>query len=216
MREGIKGVLSVEGHAVRTARDGEDALAKMSERRPDVVLLDVMMPKMNGFKCCEEIRRRDALVPVIFLTAKDSEADQIRGFGLGADDYISKSAPEAVLLARLERALQRAKSIAGGSAAKDGELRFGKVRVDLCTWSVFDDGREISRLTKTECDLLQFLVAHRGEVFVIDDLITELRGNGFACTDAMLYSHISHLRGKLGSAANCIALVRGRGYGFVE
>ena len=99
LREGLKAMLFGEGHAVRTARDGEDALRKISERAPDLVLLDVMMPKMNGFKTCEEIRKADRAVPVIFLTAKDSEADQVRGLGLGADDYVSKDAGETLLLA---------------------------------------------------------------------------------------------------------------------
>ena len=98
VREGLKRLLESEGFAVRTARDGVDALAKLSDKRPDAVLLDVMMPKLNGFALCTELRKTDALLPVVFLTAKDSEADEIRGMGLGADDYVSKSAGEEVLL----------------------------------------------------------------------------------------------------------------------
>ena len=78
IREGMKALFVGEGFSVRTARDGEDALKKFAESRPDLVLLDVMMPKANGFRACEEIRRRDRLVPIVFLTAKDSEADQVR------------------------------------------------------------------------------------------------------------------------------------------
>ena len=95
LREGLKKALEAEGYAVRTARDGEAAVRKFAERVPDVVILDVMMPRMNGFRACEEIRKTDRRVPVVFLTAKDDEVDQVRALGLGADDYVSKSAPEA-------------------------------------------------------------------------------------------------------------------------
>lgn len=98
IREGLKMTLQGEGYEVRTARDGDEALNKIAERRPDLVLLDVMMPRMNGFRCCEEIRKTDPLLPVIFLTAKDSEADQVRGIGLGGDDYVSKATGDALLL----------------------------------------------------------------------------------------------------------------------
>ena len=128
VREGLKALLVGEGFSVRTARDGADAVAKFSEKRPDAVLLDVMMPKSNGFKACEEMRALDPLVPVVFLTAKDSEADQIRGMGLGADDFISKSAGEEVLLARLRRALARAEAFtAAGREAR--VIRLGRVSV---------------------------------------------------------------------------------------
>ena len=99
-RSGMKALLESEGFAVRTARDGEAAVRKFTERVPDVVILDVMMPRMNGFRACEEIRKTDRRVPVVFLTAKDDEVDQVRALGLGADDYVSKSAPEALLVAR--------------------------------------------------------------------------------------------------------------------
>ena len=213
LREGMKGLLSGEGYAVRTARDGEDALAKIDEKRPDLVLLDVMMPKMNGFRCCEEIRKADALLPVIFLTAKDSEADQVRGIGLGGDDYVSKKTGEALLLACIRRALERAKKM--GECAVVGmesRLRLGKVTVDLKAFSVVDGGKEIARLTKSEADILRILNSQRGEIIVPDDIITELRGNGFACEDSMLYSHIFNLRKKLGAAADMIVNMRGIGY----
>lgn len=219
LREGLKLTLQAEGHSVRTARDGEEALRKIGERRPDVVLLDVMMPKMNGFRCCEEIRRTDELLPVLFLTAKDSEVDQIRGLGLGGDDYISKAASESLLLACIARALARshAHAAANAGAAEDGLcVRLGPVTVNARTFAVTDGDREIARLTRTEMDLLLFLNAHRGEYFVIDDLITELRGNGSMCEDAMLYSHISKLRAKLGRAGSMITLLRGVGYSLVK
>ena len=211
LREAWKAVLLGEGYAVRTAKDGEDALAKIDEKRPDLVLLDVMMPKLNGFRCCEEIRRRDALLPIIFLTAKDSEADQVRGIGLGGDDYVSKEAGEALLLARIERALVRTREI-GQRTAGDSIIRLGRVSVDLRSFSVFENGHEIAQLTKTEADILKLFASRRGEPIVPDDIITELRGNGFACEDAMLYMHISRLRRKLGAASDLIVNKHGVGY----
>ena len=213
LREGMKGLLSGEGYAVRTARDGEDALAKIDEKRPDLVLLDVMMPKMNGFRCCEEIRKADPLLPVVFLTAKDSEADQVRGLGLGGDDYVSKATGDALLLACIRRAIERTEKL--GERAVTGvksKLRLGKVTVDLKSFSVTEGGKEIARLTKTEADIMRVLNSQRGEMIVTDDIITGLRGNGFACEDGMLYSHICNLRKKLGSAADMIVNVRGVGY----
>ena len=213
LRDGIKAVLSGEGFEVRTARDGDEALKKIAEKRPDLVLLDVMMPKMNGFRCCERIRGTDRILPVIFLTAKDAEADQVRGIGLGADDFVSKSASDAVLLARINRALERTSAIGESVRRVSGTtIALGTVSVDLKTFVVAEKGEEIARLTKTEADMLRFLAAHRGELVVADDIITELRGNGFACEDAMLYMHMCNLRKKLGSAGPMIVNKRGVGY----
>lgn len=214
IREGLKNLLTGEGFDVRTARDGDDALKKIAERRPDLVLLDVMMPKANGFCCCEAIRRSDACLPVVFLTAKDADVDMIRGFGLGADDYIQKGTDDAVLLARLTRALERSAQLRNDGVGIP-VIRLGGVTVDQNSLVVREQGREIGWLTRTEGDLLKFFHMHRGEFFVLDDLITELRGNGFACEDAMLYMHISRLRRKLGAASEKLVHRRGVGYGLL-
>ena len=217
LRDGIKAILSGEGHAVRTARDGDEALRKIAEKRPDLVLLDVMMPKMNGFRCCEKIRETDGLLPVVFLTAKDAEADQVRGIGLGADDFVSKSASDTVLLARINRALERAKAFGEAARRASGTMiALGAVSVDLKTLAVMEKGREIARLTRSESDILKILNSQRGALIVPDDIITELRGNGFACEDTMLYMHISNLRKKLGAASGLIVNRRGVGYGLAE
>ena len=217
LRDGIKSVLSSEGFEVRTARDGDEALRKIAEKRPDLVLLDVMMPKMNGFRCCERIRETDRLLPVVFLTAKDAEADQVRGIGLGADDFVSKSASDAVLLARINRALERTNAIGESVRSASGAMiAIGAVRVDMKTFAVTEKGEEIARLTKTEADILKLFDAHRGELVAQDDIITDLRGKGFACEDTMLYMHICNLRKKLGSAGPMIVNKRGVGYGVEE
>ena len=210
LREGLKAMLAGEGHAVRTARDGGDALRKISERAPDLVLLDVMMPRMNGFRTCEEIRKADRTVPVIFLTAKDSETDQVRGIGLGADDYISKDAGEAVLLARITRALARVEAF----DASNSVLSLGKVCVDLDK-QVITEGRRESRMTRSECDLLRFLASAPSRFFTKDEIVVALRGRGFDCEDSLIYSHVYHVRQKLGSAADCLVCDRISGYKLV-
>lgn len=217
LRNGIRSLLSGEGFAVRTARDGDEALKKIAEKRPDLVLLDVMMPKMNGFRCCERIRETDRILPVIFLTAKDAEADQVRGIGFGADDFVSKSASDAVLLARINRALERSSAFGGVSGRVSGAtIALGDVSVDMRSFVVMEKGREISRLTRTEADILKLFDSRRGEPVLSDDIITELRGKGFACEDTMLYMHISNLRKKLGAAADFIVTRHGFGYGLAE
>ena len=215
LRDSLKAVLQGEGYEVRTARDGDEALVKIAEKRPDLVLLDVMMTRMNGYKCCEKIRETDKLLPVIFLTAKDGETDQVRGIGLGADDFVSKDASDAVLLARISRALARSSAIGESVRGASGEtIALGAVSVDLKTFAVTEKGEEIARLTKTEADILKLLDAHRGELVVPDDIITDLRGKGFACEDTMLYVHICNLRRKLGSASSMLVNKRGVGYGL--
>ena len=211
VRDGLKALLSAERYVVRTARDGDEALRKFAERRPDLVLLDVMMPKMNGFAVCEAIRRADRLVPVVFLTAKDAEADQVRGFGLGADDYVSKTAPEALLLARVRRAVERADAMSA-AAGRGSVVRVGLTTVDLMTLDVEVAGRKTAKLTKSEADLLSVLDADRGRHFTTDELISKLRGEGFACEDSMLYVHVSNLRRKLGTDGAHITWARGAGY----
>lgn len=217
LRESLGKVLAGEGHAVRTARDGEEALRLLSEKRPDLVLLDVLMPKLNGFRTCEEIRKTDALLPVIFLTAKDSEADQVRGMGLGADDYVSKDASDAVLLARIGRALERSARI-GATLAEGGAetIRLGAVTVDAKRLVVREADREIARLTPTEAGVLKLLDSARGRPFSTDEIIAALRGEGFACEDALVYMHVSNLRRKLGVAAAMVASARGVGYTLVK
>lgn len=207
LREGLKAMLSGEGFGVRTARDGEEALRKISEGAPDLVLLDVMMPRMNGFKTCEEIRKTKRTLPVVFLTAKDSEVDQVRGLGLGADDYVSKDAGEALLLARINRALARVEAFDASGAV----LRLGKVSLNFDTQVIAEGSREV-RMTRSECDLLRFLASAPGRFFAKDEIIVALRGRGFACEDGMIYTHIYNLRQKLGSAADCLVCDRVSGY----
>ena len=216
IREGLKTLLTGEGYSVRTARDGDAALAAIAERRPDLVLLDIMMPRRNGFKTCEDIRLTDKLLPVVFLTAKDAEADMVRAKELGCEDFVSKSASDTFLLACIRCALARARAFDAGLASQDAALiAFGGVSVHPKTLAVIKDGRQISQLTKTEGDVLKILLAARGTSVTKDELIEALRGYGFACVDTMIYMHVSNLRHKLGPAGTHIITNRNIGYSLV-
>jgi DNA-binding response OmpR family regulator len=211
LRESLRSLFTGEGFKVRLARDGREAVSKFIEKRPDVVLLDVMMPKANGYSALEEIRRRDKLVPVIFLTAKDADIDQLRGMEHGADDYISKSVSDEVLVCRVKRALERYDDMV--SVTSSGRLiAIGPLTVDLTSLSVMNEGSEIAHLTRTECGILDVLHGAKGSVVSQDALIRRLRGVGFACEDGMLYVHISNLRKKLGPAGGMIESVKCEGY----
>ena len=213
VREGLKTLLESEGFSVSTARDGAVALAKFSQKRPDAVLLDVMMPKLNGFAVCEQIRGIDALVPVIFLTAKDSEADQVRGIALGADDFVSKGASEEVLLARLRRALARSAKIAEGRMT-GRTLHLGSVVVDLERRRVVCDGKE-ELLTASEADLIGCLASAPGKPFAADEILSFLRGENYIGDPATVRMHVMNLRRKLGKAGAMIANLPGGGYYLV-
>jgi DNA-binding response OmpR family regulator len=214
IRNGLRDLLCAEGYSVRTARNGEEALAAFRERRPDLVLLDVMMPKRNGFAVCGEIRALDPLTPVVFLTAMDGDSDKVRGFGLGADDFISKTASHAELLARVRRALQR--STAFHSAASEARrLEIAGVVVDFDSLNV-GCGGVAERLTKTEADLLWLVASDRGRLFQYDEIIEVLRANGFTGGESTLYSHASHLKRKLGKAGVLLCNERGVGYRLMK
>lgn len=216
IRDGLKALLAGEGYSVRAVRDGDAALAAIAERRPDLVLLDIMMPRLSGFKTCEAIRRTDKLLPVVFLTAKVAEADMIRAKELGCEDFVSKSASDTFLLTCVRCALTRARAFdAGLSDRESSPIRLGGVSVHPKTLVVTKGDSMISRLTKTEGDILKLLLAARGEPVTKDKLIESLRGQGFACVDTMVYMHVSNLRRKLGPAGAHVVTNRNVGYSLV-
>ena len=212
IREGLKRLLLAEGFSVRTAKNGDEALVAFRDRRPSLVLLDVMMPKRNGFSVCGEIRSIDPFTPIVFLTAKDGEAEQVRGFGLGADDYISKSAGDAELLARVRRAVERVAVYNTKSESSESRRRqIGSAIVDFDTL-VVQNGDETERLTKTEADLLWLLVAERGKSVSCEEIIDVLKAGGFTGDSSSIYVHVSHLKKKLGRSGALLCSERNIGY----
>ena len=210
VRRAFRELFESEGLSVREAKNGEEGLAAFLEERPGLVLLDVMMPKMNGLQACEAIRARDASVPILFLSGVPSETTQLRAYGVGADDYIEKDRNPDLVVAKVRAALRR--NALAVPAPPSVRIRLGATEVDGASLDVSRAGETCGRLTKTEGDILRILASERGRTFSTDDLIARLRGEGFACEDAMLYVHISNLRRKLGPAALLLVSARGIGY----
>ena len=210
-RRGFRALFEGEGYAVRTARDGEEALAKFNERRPDAVLLDVMMPKMNGIAACAEIRKSDPLVPILFFTAMPSDVGAVRALGLGADDYIDKAKSPEELLARVAAVLRRASSARPHADA----LSLGDVTVDFATMTAAGDGIS-EELTKSEALFLRLLASERGRCFSFDEIFAALRGEGYIGDDNAVRCIAKRLKAKLGRAGELIANARGVGYKLVK
>ena len=205
LREGLAALLASEGHLVRTAADGAEALARFREKRPDLVLLDVMMPRRNGWEVCQAIRQMDGNVPILFLTVKDTPEDELRGFGAGADDYIVKTAPEAVKLARVAAALRRTRPL------KTAVFAFGAGQVDAVNGRFAQGGRRIE-LSLREVEILRWFNSHPNETFSRDELLARFWGRDFAGDEQTLSVALHRLRTKLGSSGACIHAVYGKGY----
>src|SRR5579863_5133361 len=184
----MRDFLEAEGFLVRHAASGREMNEQFERGRPDLVLLDVMLPDESGFEICRRVRR-DSAVPVLFLSARDSDADKIRGLGLGGDDYIVKSATPAEVVARVKAVLRRA-SPAGGLQT----IRFGELEVDLAAHEVRCEGRQVE-LTPREFALLRVLVEHPRQVFSRDQLL-ELVWGSFGDRSVVAVT-IARLRQKL-------------------
>jgi DNA-binding response OmpR family regulator len=206
IRDRRRDFLEAEGFRVRHAGSGRETNEQLESGRPDLVLLDVMLPDESGFDICRRVRH-DSNVPVLFLSARDSDADKIRGLGLGGDDYIVKSATPAEVVARVKAVLRRT-SPAGGSK----RLRFGELEVDLGAHEVSCEGRP-TPLTAREFDLLRVLVEHPRQVFSRDQLFELVWGSfGDRSTVAV---YIGRLRQKIEpepATPRYIVTVWGAGY----
>ena len=208
IRASMRAMLESEGFAVRTARSGDEAVRLFSERRPDVVLLDVMMPGKGGVQTCEELRKTDPLAPILFLTAVPSDTTKVRA--AGADDYIEKSCNPDVLLARIRAALRRAEAMSSATAGSS-RVRLGSVVVDMALLRVTDGDRS-EGLTRTEAALFSALNSRRGEYVGNDALFTAIHGEGFLGDPSKIRNHISTLRHKLGRARDMIVNNPNAGY----
>src|SRR5512135_452496 len=186
--------LSEEGFRVVTANGGEEALQKAEEVRPDIVLLDIVMPDLDGIEVMRQLRERRP-VPVILLTAKGSTADKAKGLDLGADDYIAKPFHPDELAARVRAVLRRA----AGAAPGGGIVRIGDVEIDLERRMMTRDG-ELVQLSRTEWLLLQHLAANAGRVVLHSELLTTVWGPEYRDDLQYLRVWISRVRRKLGAA----------------
>lgn len=211
--KGLKMNLELDGYSVLTADDGEKGLAIAWEKDPDLVILDVMLPKMNGFEVCKEIRRRKIDVPVLMLSAKNAEIDRIMGLDLGADDYISKPFSLREVLARVNAFLRRRRATESASATT-----FGDVTVDFATHQATRDGKAVA-LTARELDLVRFFSENEGKVLSREAILDGVWGRSYEGTDRTVDNFINRLREKLErtpDAPRHFLTVRGAGYRFVS
>lgn len=186
-----KDYLVDNGFKVLTSGDGVQALAIARQEKPDLIVLDLMLPGMDGLDVCRTIRR-DSDVPIIMLTARAEEADQLIGLELGADDYITKPFSPRALVARVRALLRRAR----GDLRQEETLRSGSLELDLKRMEVKLSG-EIIRLTRSEYSLLETLVKHEGQPLSREQLLEHLHGVAFGGVDRSVDSHIKNLRKKI-------------------
>ena len=208
---GLKNNLEIEGYEVRVARDGDEALASALQWRPDLLILDLVMPKLDGMRVLRALRERDTQIAVLVLTARGEEADKVRGLKLGADDYVTKPFGLLELLARVESLLRRARTA-------DDLMRFGDIEVDSVARRVRKAGVEVA-LRPKEYDLLLELLRHPGEVRSRLDLMQTVWGYSSAVITRTVDTHMFELRRKLEADAarpRHIMTVRGIGYRLDE
>ncbi len=202
------------GYRVTSVNSGEDALSAARNQPPDVIVLDLMLPGIDGFEVCKILKVDPDLshVPIIMLTAKGEEADQVTGLELGADDYVTKPFSPRVLTARIRTALRR-KSQKPDSTEES--IHIGDIIISPGRHQVAVSDKPID-LTHTEFRLLYFLAKRPGWVFSRDQIIDEVHGSDYAVTDRSVDVLVSGLRKKLGPAGNLIETVRGVGYRLKE
>ena len=202
------------GYAVTCVTTGEDALKKVRAIRPDLVILDLMLPGMDGFEVCKILKNdsKTAHIPVIMLTAKGEEADVVTGLELGADDYIVKPFSPKVLIARV-RAVLRRKAIE--PVGESDVIQMKDLVIHPGRREVLVKGKPIS-LTSTEFRMLHYLARRPGWVFTRQQIIDTARGDEYPVTDRSVDVHIVGLRKKLGALGELIETVRGVGYRFKE
>lgn len=204
--------LETEGWDVRTANSAEEAL-ELDIPRFNLILLDVMMGGMSGFTMAKKLKAspRTARIPIIFLTARDTENDTVTGFELGADDYISKPFSVREVVARIKAVLRRSEEVANGS--EDGIMRYEGLELNTRKKAVLVDGQEIP-FTKTEFEILVLLLRERGHVLSRQDLIDRIWPKDVLVLDRTVDVNMARLRKKLGSYADRIVTRLGFGYYF--
>ncbi|MFY9226012.1 MAG: response regulator transcription factor [Blastocatellia bacterium] len=202
-----------EGYQVEDARDGDAAFKLATSENFDLIILDVMLPRKNGFDVCRDLRQQGISVPIIMLTARGQVVDKVVGLKLGADDYVTKPFEMMELLARIEALLRRAPT----TEAPSSEIyQFGGVRVDFRSAEVSKDG-QVLELSAKEFKLLKHLIEHRGQILSRDDLLDEVWGYNAMLSTRTVDVHVAWLRQKLETNVRhpqYILTVHGLGYKF--
>lgn len=194
---GLRNNLEIEGYEVEVAEDGRAGLARARALEPDLVILDLMLPGMDGYRVLHELRDEGRTVPVLILTARGEEVDKVRGFCFGADDYVTKPFGLLELLARVEALLRRTGRAHGnGTQPGTGVERFGEIQLDVAARTVLRRGEPVP-LTPKEFDLLLALIQRRGAVASRLDLLREVWGHRAAVLTRTVDTHVAELRRKL-------------------
>jgi len=196
---GLRNNLEIEGYEVRVAEDGETGLKRARAWEPDLIILDLMLPDLDGYRVLQHLRKEGILTPVIILTARGEESDKVLGFRLGADDYVTKPFGVMELLARVEAVLRRTRASRPAEVSEPGdggETEFGSIEVDARARIVRKGGEEVP-LTPKELDLLLALIHRRGAVASRMDLLKEVWGHRAAVVSRTVDTHIAELRRKL-------------------
>ncbi len=210
----IKYNLSLEGYGVGHSATGEDGLNAINTDLPDLVLLDLMLPGMDGLQICRKLKshQKTAKIPIIMVTAKGEEDDIVKGLELGADDYITKPFSPKILLARVNTALRRLEKKPKG---KDDVIEIRELVIHPGKHAVTISGKKVD-LTPSEFQILHLLSSKTGWVFTRSQIVDAIRGNDYAVTDRTIDFQMVGLRKKLGSMSENIETVRGIGYRFRE
>ncbi len=209
LRDLIEYNLKQTGHSVITAEDGVKAVELAESKVPDIIVLDIMMPRLNGIEVAKRLRSnpQTSKIPILMLTAKADEAHELEGLDAGADDYVSKPFSMQILLARIQTLARRTAT----SSDPDSELTLGPLHINLGEHHVTVDGNPI-QLTITEFRLLSTLVRSKGKVLSRAELISQAIGPAVTVTPRTVDVHITSLRKKLGDHSNLISTVRAVGY----
>ena len=189
---GLADNLASESHEVLTATDGEAACSIIHNQKPDLIVLDLMLPRMSGYEVCRTVRRDGIMTPIVMLTARGEEADRVLGLALGADDYVTKPFSVRELMARIRALLRRSQP----AATSPDELRFSDYVIDFRRYDARKGGQAIE-LTRKEFGVLRYLAARAGEVVRRDELLNEVWGYEATPTTRTVDNHIASLRAKL-------------------
>jgi len=210
IQELLEYTLQNEGYRVDVTDRGEEALELIDENRPALVVLDLMLPGLDGLEVCRRLKRQDdtSEVPVVILTAKGEEEDIVAGFEAGADDYVTKPFSPKVLSARVAAVLRRS---VDGRPDAEGALNYGEIRIHPGRHEVHIDGAPVA-LTHTEFRILHFLASRPGWVFTRNQIVRAVHGEDYPVTGRSVDVQVASLRKKLGESARHITTVRGVGY----
>jgi two-component system alkaline phosphatase synthesis response regulator PhoP len=210
----LKYNLQKEGYIVLAARNGKEALV-LAQKQPHLIVLDVMMPEIDGWEVSRTLREQPetANIPIVFLTAKDSEVDEVVGLELGADDYITKPVKVRTFLARVKRILRKLRHV--DEAQQGDTLMFGRMEIHPSNYRVRLGSKDVP-LPKKEFEVLLFLARHPDRIIKRETLLNEIWGTDVYVVDRTIDVHIRKIREKLGEFASHIETVKGVGYRFTK